>query len=144
MWALSGGRWRIAGCCWRSEGGAPSEPADGASAPQRTPRLDRSQDRDYVSHMTNVSVSELKAHLSRYLREVRRGGEVRVLDRGVPVAVLRPVAGDEEGSDERRERLIRNGVIRAGDKTIDPLASSPLKIGTSLLESLEEEREDRL
>jgi prevent-host-death family protein len=42
--------------------------------------------------MTTVSVSELKAHLSRYLREVRRGGEVQVLDRGRPVAGLTGVS----------------------------------------------------
>ncbi|HEY7514112.1 MAG TPA: type II toxin-antitoxin system prevent-host-death family antitoxin, partial [Vicinamibacteria bacterium] len=38
--------------------------------------------------MTRVSVTDLKAHLSRYLREVRRGGEVQILERGVPVARL--------------------------------------------------------
>ncbi|MDX1584871.1 MAG: type II toxin-antitoxin system prevent-host-death family antitoxin [Thermoanaerobaculia bacterium] len=93
--------------------------------------------------MTTVSVSELKAHLSRYLREVRRGGEVQVLDRGVPVAVLRPVTRDDEEMDDRRDRMIRAGVIRPGSTEFDPLGSAPLKIGTSLLESLEDEREDR-
>ncbi|MDD9980998.1 MAG: type II toxin-antitoxin system prevent-host-death family antitoxin [Gammaproteobacteria bacterium] len=37
--------------------------------------------------MTTASVSDLKANLSRYLREVRRGGEVQILDRGAPVSV---------------------------------------------------------
>ena len=31
--------------------------------------------------MSTVSISDLKANLSRYLREVRRGGEIQVLDR---------------------------------------------------------------
>ena len=49
--------------------------------------------------MSTVSISELKANLSRYLREVRRGGEVQVLDRGAPVARLVPAAAtDDEGS----------------------------------------------
>ena len=42
--------------------------------------------------MTTVSISELKANLSRYVREVRRGGEVQVLDRGAPVARLVPTS----------------------------------------------------
>lgn len=41
---------------------------------------------DHRDLMTTVSISELKANLSRYVREVRRGGEVQVLDRGKPVA----------------------------------------------------------
>ena len=44
------------------------------------------QHRTMLVTMTAVSISDLKANLSRYLREVRRGGEVHVLDRGAPVA----------------------------------------------------------
>ncbi len=48
--------------------------------------------------MTTVSISDLKANLSRYLREVRRGGEVQVLDRGAPIArLVPPVAKDDRG-----------------------------------------------
>ena len=49
--------------------------------------------------MSTASVSELKANLSRHLREVRRGGEVEVLDCGAPVARLVPpaVEGDRRG-----------------------------------------------
>ena len=55
--------------------------------------------------MSTVSISELKANLSRYLREVRRGGEVQVLDRGAPVARLVPAAAtDDEGSPGTPDR----------------------------------------
>ena len=47
--------------------------------------------------MTTASISELKANLSRYLRVVRRGGEVQVLDRGTPVAKLVPPAANDDG-----------------------------------------------
>ena len=47
--------------------------------------------------MTTASISELKANLSRYLREVRRGNEVEVLDRGAPVATLVPPAAGDDG-----------------------------------------------
>ncbi|MCY3540106.1 MAG: type II toxin-antitoxin system prevent-host-death family antitoxin [bacterium] len=40
--------------------------------------------------MTQATVSELEANLSHYLRQVRRGGEIEILDRGRPVARLNP------------------------------------------------------
>jgi prevent-host-death family protein len=96
--------------------------------------------------MTRVSITELKAQLSRYLREVRRGGEVQVLDRGVPVARITglPASGPEEG-EERRRRLVEAGILQpgSGDAT-EVLARPPMELGTSLLEALEEERADRL
>lgn len=40
--------------------------------------------------METISISELKARLSSELRKVRAGGEVVVLDRDKPVAMLVP------------------------------------------------------
>ena len=40
--------------------------------------------------MSTVNVAKLKAELSRYLREVKRGGEVVVTDHKMPVAKLVP------------------------------------------------------
>ena len=49
--------------------------------------------------MKNAKVSELKAHLSRYLSEVRRGETVIVFDRNTPIARLLPY---EDQFDEFR------------------------------------------
>lgn len=88
-----------------------------------------------------MSVSELKANLSRYLREVRRGGELQVTDRGTPVARLVPPA---EPEDEHLSRLIKLGVLRAGQgDAAAVLDEPPLQIPTSLTDALAEEREDR-
>lgn len=96
--------------------------------------------------MTRTSVTDLKARLSRYLREVRRGGEVEILDRGVPVARLTGIRGGSgTASDERRARLIRSGVLRQGSSEMSEiLKDPPLAVSTSILEALEEERVDRL
>ena len=93
--------------------------------------------------MSTASVSELKANLSRYLREVRRGGEVEVLDRGTPVARLVPHrARDDRGI---RERLIGAGLLRPGAGSAAAiLASPPLELPVSLSEALSEDRADRL
>ena len=93
--------------------------------------------------MTSVSISELKANLSRYLREVRRGGEVQVLDRGAPVARLVPAAaGDEEGA---RERLIGIGLLRPGKGSAGAILDEPpLALPVSVAQALDEDRTDRL
>ena len=92
--------------------------------------------------MTTVSISELKANLSRYVREVRRGGEVEVLDRGAPVARLVPVA---TGGERSRERLIVEGVVRPGrGEAAAFLAEPPLALGVSITEALARDRDDRM
>ena len=91
--------------------------------------------------MSAVSVSELKANLSRYLREVRRGGEIQVLDRGRPVARL---TAPTEPTSGTRQRLVRMGLLRPGNG--DPAAIlnvRPLELPTSLSEALDEDRADR-
>ena len=98
--------------------------------------------------MKAVSVSELKAHLSKYLREVRRGGEIQVLERGVPVARLTrlpPSAATPGDDDAARERLIRAGILRAGTGgVVDLLEDAPVNVGNSLVEALDRDRDDRL
>lgn len=48
---------------------------------------------DYHIVMTTIGVAELKAKLSEYLRSVRRGNEIVVMDRNEPVARLVPISG---------------------------------------------------
>lgn len=99
-----------------------------------------------IVYMTTVSISELKANLSRYLREVRRGGEVQVTDRGVPVARLVALPAPARGGDsECRERLIRGGVLRPGSgESVAILERPPLELPVSIAEALAEERAEGL
>lgn len=90
-----------------------------------------------------ASISELKANLSRYLREVRRGGEVQVLERGVPIARLVPPAENDE--DGTRERLIGTGLLRPGNGCASTiLEDPPLVLPVSISGAMAEDREDRL
>lgn len=61
---------------------------------------------DMYSSVMDVSVSELRAHLARYLKAAQEGAEVIVTDRGAPVARLGP-------ANERNliEELVRDGVL---------------------------------
>ena len=63
--------------------------------------------------MRKAAVSELKAHLSEYLNQVKAGGEVLITDRGKPIARLVPIAR----SRTHKEALIqmeKQGLIRLG------------------------------
>ncbi len=96
--------------------------------------------------MVAVSITDLKARLSHYLRLVKRGGEIQILDRGIPVARLTSIAGDDTtGADrDRRDRLIRAGLLRAGKGNAGAvLAEAPISLSTSLTEALEADRGDR-
>jgi prevent-host-death family protein len=91
--------------------------------------------------MSTVSVSELKANLARYLREVRHGGEVQVLYRGTPVARLTAPIEHDSGT---RQRLVGERTLRPGSG--DPAAilnAAPLELPTTLSKALEEDRGDR-
>ncbi len=92
--------------------------------------------------MKTASISELKANLSRYLREVRRGNEVEVLDRGTPVARLVPPAAGDDG--EVRQRLIAAGLLRPGrGGAATLLDTEPLALPVRLSEALADDRADR-
>ncbi len=94
--------------------------------------------------MASVSITELKANLSKYIRVVRRGGEVQVLERGVPVARL-VAASEPEDAEDRLEALVRAGVVRRGNGDASWLLKvKPVTLrGPSVSLALEEDREDR-
>jgi prevent-host-death family protein len=93
--------------------------------------------------MVTVSVSELKANLSRFLREVRRGGEVQILDRGRPIARITGLRGGTD--DDRRERLIRAGTLRPGTADATAVLEEPLlELPADLTGALADERDDRV
>ncbi|MDT4924805.1 MAG: hypothetical protein QOG01_2518 [Pseudonocardiales bacterium] len=66
----------------------------------------------------DVAVTELRAHLSDWLERARRGDEVVITDRGVPVARL--VGLDSTGL---LERLTADGVISRAATARRPGAS---------------------
>jgi prevent-host-death family protein len=97
--------------------------------------------------MRTASVSELKARLAQYLRLARRGSEVQILERGVPIARLVSCAGQAARRDkDRLEHLAREGILRQGVAALDWLVSEPPLVvqGAQLTEAVVDEREDRI
>jgi len=93
-----------------------------------------------------ASVTELKAHLSKYIRVARRGGEVQIVERGVPVARLVGMQGAPAGDDEARlDRLARAGILRRGTGNLGWIldAPPPRVPGADLQRALDDDRADR-
>ena len=66
--------------------------------------------------MTSISVSQLKARLSEYLRLVEGGNTLVVTDRGTPVAMVAPLpTGKTEGS---MVSLIERGLVAPRAKSL--------------------------
>lgn len=100
--------------------------------------------------MEKTTISQLKARLSAYLKKVRAGQTILILDRDEPVARLERVGGrgagtgDDETGDDRLNRLERAGLLRRATRplNLDHLRAPALRTDTSLLQALLEERRD--
>ena len=80
-----------------------------------------------------VGVAELKARLSEYLRRVRRGETITVLDRETEIARILPLAD----ADPLSVRPPAKGVARIQDVSLPP----PLGLEVDVLELIREERQ---
>ena len=94
--------------------------------------------------MERVTISQLKNSLSAYLKKVRAGQTVLILDRDEPIAMLERV-DNTTNSDERLARLERQGLIRRS-RTAQPFevlrGYKPVKSKRSVVEALIEERRE--
>jgi len=93
--------------------------------------------------MEKATISELKNHLSAYLKKVRAGHTVLVLDRDQPVARLERV-DSEPHADDRLTRLERAGLLRRarGPLLIEMLRRPVPTPKTSVVQALLDERRE--
>ena len=89
--------------------------------------------------MKVVNVTELKSHLSKYLRLASRGTRIIVKDRDEPVAELGPLQTEPPSW---RERLAREGRLRPGTQRWGTLEISTLGRHVDIQASLRAVRED--
>lgn len=89
--------------------------------------------------MQSIKVTELKAHLSRYLRQASRGERITVRDRDDPIAELGP-APEEPLSC--RDRLVRDGRLRPGTQDWGALKITTIERHVDIESSLRAVRED--
>jgi len=95
--------------------------------------------------MERVSISQLKDQLSAYLKKVRAGETVLVMDRNRPVAQLTPVAKPARDA-ERIAKLEAEGILtppKGPPLTLDELRRLRVVApGARVLEALLEERRE--
>ena len=89
--------------------------------------------------MRDVNVTELKAHLSKYLRMASRGVRIIVKDRDQPVAQLGPL---EQKDMPWHERLVHEGRLRPGTQNWAVLKVSRLNRRVDIQRSLRDVREE--
>jgi antitoxin (DNA-binding transcriptional repressor) of toxin-antitoxin stability system len=95
--------------------------------------------------MKTIGVRELKAQLSRVLREVRAGETVLVTDRGQVVAELRAPDGGtliESRTERVFARLASAGVLRLAESPREPYRASPIQAADGTARALLDEARD--
>jgi prevent-host-death family protein len=105
---------------------------DEISSYLRIPDLQHMTIYGYYMVMKQTGVAELKARLSEYLRAVRRGESVTILDRATPIAKMVPIPNSG--------LRIRKPAEGAPSPNRVPLLP-PLKLKFDVLELLLEERQ---
>ena len=92
--------------------------------------------------MEKVALSELRNRLSAYIKKVRAGEVVVVLDRNRPVARLERIAAKGK-PDDRLAKLEEDGLLLRASRPvpIDILKAAPPKSSESVLAALLEERQ---
>jgi antitoxin (DNA-binding transcriptional repressor) of toxin-antitoxin stability system len=89
--------------------------------------------------MKVINVTELKSHLSKYLRLASRGVHITIKDRDEPIAELGPVT---TAAASWRDRLARAGRLRLGTQQWAALKISSLDRRVDIQASLRAVRED--
>jgi len=100
--------------------------------------------------MEKTTISQLKARLSAYLKKVRAGQTILILDRDEPVARLERIGGASAGSagssgdEDRLLRLERGGLLRRATRRVSlaALRRGAPRARASVLEALLEERRE--
>jgi antitoxin (DNA-binding transcriptional repressor) of toxin-antitoxin stability system len=95
--------------------------------------------------MQKATISQLKNRLSEYLRKVRSGETILVMDRDEPVARIERIEPGATGYD-RIARLEAAGLVRRGSRPLDLAAlrrPAPAPRASVVAALVEERREGR-
>jgi prevent-host-death family protein len=90
---------------------------------------------------TTVGIREAKINLSKLLKLVRKGREVVLTDRGVPVGKIVPIEAEKLPLEARIRRLESQGVIEPGQHEEQRKIPLPIPIPDDLAQRML--REDR-
>ncbi len=90
--------------------------------------------------MKKVNVSTLKNELSQFLRYVKKGETIIVVDHNLPIAALSPYSPALLQEEDQLVQLESEGIIRRGKSKLKETLIPFGKKGVGVLETLLEER----
>jgi prevent-host-death family protein len=92
--------------------------------------------------MIKIGLREANLHFSKYVKMVKDGKEVVLTERGMPIAVIKPIP--HEGETESRVKVLEEqGILKRARKGAFPV-HKPITIrGKPISEIVAEEREER-
>lgn len=95
--------------------------------------------------MKRVAVSELKNRLSEYLRLVKRGETIEILEHSLPIARIEALRPGGRKLSNTTERLVREGLARAPNKRLDASfwSFAPIACQADAARAVIEERGER-
>ena len=88
----------------------------------------------------NVGTKELKNRLSHFLRRVREGETVKVTDRGVVIAELRPVSRVPTRDDQGLASMEALGILTIGTGRFEDFRAVRVRGGTPASRMIIEDR----
>ena len=92
-----------------------------------------------------MGLRQANQSFSKAIKAVKSGKDVILTERGKPIAVIKPLA-IEEDTDAAMRRLEAEGILRRGPKSGKPMPTwrSPVRIkGQPIARTISEEREER-
>jgi prevent-host-death family protein len=94
--------------------------------------------------MKKVRVTVLKNKLSHYLRLVKKGETIEVVDRSIPIARLTAIPAEEIDRGPELDRLIKEGIVTPGARpSLELLKHPPVPCKVDAVQVLVEERRRR-
>ena len=95
--------------------------------------------------MKRVSVTDLKNRLSEFLRLVKKGETIEILERNVPIARIEGIRAESRSTNEYIEELTRRGILSRpkGKADLSFLKRPPIPCKVDVVKILMEDREDR-
>ena len=95
--------------------------------------------------MRRVAVTELKNQLSRYLRLVKQGETVEIVEHAVPIARITGMRGARGKAAAGLDRLIRDGIVSPARLAPDrsAIARAPVPCSGDVVAAIALEREGR-
>jgi prevent-host-death family protein len=95
--------------------------------------------------MKRVAVSQLKDRLSEYLRLVKRGETIEIVERSVPIARIEAIHPAAQSMSEKVARLVREGVMTAPTARLDKsfFSRAPIPCKGDIVRTVLEERDER-